>query len=83
VPTLPSGLKLALLTDHIMKPDRNWFRAPEEHFWYWAPTEEFTPPFSEGEGWEGTPVTAPVPETREEMKNHVRVCIGTDDGMMY
>ena len=37
MPILPSGLKLALYVGHIMEPDRNWFRAPKGHFWYWSP----------------------------------------------
>jgi hypothetical protein len=83
MPVLPSGLKLALLIDHIMEPDTNWFRAPEGHFWYWAPAEENPPPFSDKQVSENAPVTAPVPLSREAMKSYVRVCLGIEDGMMY
>ena len=83
VPTLPSGLELALLTDHIMEPDRNWFKAPEGHFWYWTPADENPPPFEPGQEWETSPTTAPIPTCREEMAQYIRVCIGLDNGMMY
>ena len=83
MPTLPSGIELALLTDHIMEPDRNWFKAPEGHFWYWTPADENPPPFNPDQEWEGIPTTAPVPTCREEMAQYIRVCIGLDNGMMY
>jgi hypothetical protein len=83
MPTLPSGLKLALLTDHIMEPDTNWFKAPKGEFWLWVPAEENPPPFSSGDVWEGVPSTAPVPISRKLMAKYIRVCIGLDNGMMY
>lgn len=84
MPTLPSGLKLALLIDHIMEPDRNWFRAPEGHFWYCVPDLAVNaPPFGpEDEGIQKY-VTAPVPRTIEEVKQFVRVCLGLPNGLMY
>jgi hypothetical protein len=83
MPTLPSGLKLAIYHGHIMEPDLNWFRAPEGHFWYWAAAEENPPPFSPEQVWESSPATAPVPIEREQMKQHIRVLIGRSDGKMY
>ena len=83
MPVLPSGLKLALLIDHIMEPDRNWFKAPENHFWLWTPAKENRPPFSPDQVWEQVPETAPIPSSREMMEKYVRVCIGLENGMMY
>jgi hypothetical protein len=83
MPTLPSGLKLAIYIGHIMKPDLNWFKAPEGHFWYWTPAEENPPPFSSGQVWEASPASAPVPVDREQMKQHVRVLIGLPNGNVY
>lgn len=83
MPVLPSGLKLALLIDHIMEPDRNWFKAPANSFWLWVPAEENPPPFSPEQVWEQVPQTAPIPSSREMMEKYVRVCIGLENGMMY
>ena len=83
MPTLPSGIELALLIDHIMEPDKNWFKAPEGHFWYWTPADENPPPFEPNQVWEGMPITAPIPTSRDEMALYIRVCIGLDNGMMY
>jgi hypothetical protein len=83
VPTLPSGIELALLVDHIMEPDRNWFKAPEGHFWYWTPADENTPPFDPNQEWEGVPTTASIPTCRDEMAQCIRVCIGLGNRMMY
>lgn len=83
MPTLPSGMKVALLIDHIMEPDINWFKATEGHFWYWTPAEENLPPFSPEDKFENVPTTAPVPETTESISKYIRVCIGLDNGNMY
>ena len=84
MPTLPSGLKLALLIDHIMEPDLNWFRAPEGHFWYEVPDLAVNaPPFAPDQESLQQYVTAPVPRTVDEVKAFVRVCIGLPNGMMY
>ena len=83
MPELPSGLKLALLIDHIMEPDLNWFKAREGHFWLWVPAPEYPPPFSPSQVWEQFPDTAPVPTTREMVAKYIRVCIGLESGMMY
>lgn len=83
MPTLPSGIYLALTIDHIMEPDRNWFRAPGGHFWYWTPAPEYSPPFFPDQVWEGMPKTAPIPTSREEAAKFIRVCIGLSNGKMY
>ena len=83
MPVLPSGLKVAIYKDHILPPDKNWFKAPENHFWYWTPAPENPPPFKPSDVWEATPVTAPIPRTREEMKQYIRVVISLPDGKMY
>ena len=76
-------MKIALLMDHIMEPDINWFKAPEGHFWFWTPADENPPPFKPEDESENVPTTAPVPDTIESMSNYIRVCIGLDNGMMY
>lgn len=82
--TLPSGIELGLLIAHILGPDRNWFKAPEGHFWYGVPDLEANqPPFGPEDEWLQKYVTAPVPKSRAEVEQYVRVCIGTDDEMMY
>ena len=83
MPVLPSGLKVAIYKDHILPPDKNWFKAPENHFWYWTPAPENPPPFKPSDVWEATPATAPIPKTREEMKQYIRVVISLPDGKMY
>lgn len=83
MPTLPSGLYLAVYKDHILPPDTNWFKAPEGHFWYWTPAPEFPPPFKPEDVSEAVPASAPLPKTREEMAKFVRVVIGLPDGKVY
>lgn len=83
MPLLPSGLKLALTIDHIMEPDRNWFKSPPGHFWYWTPTEKNIPPFSLDQKLESMPKTAPIPSSREAMECFVRVCIRLENELMY
>ena len=73
MPTLPSGLKLALYKGHIMEPDRNWVKAPEGHFWYWVPAEETPPPYVYKDDYELMPESAPVPESREAAGSYIRV----------
>lgn len=84
MPVLPCGLEVALLIDHIMEPDRNWFRAPDGRFWYLVPDLTANPPpFSPGDEWLQEYVTAPVPRMIDGVKQFVRVCIGLENGMMY
>lgn len=83
MPTLPSGLYLAIDRNHILEPDVNWFRAPKNHFWYWTPAPENPPPFAPEDKWEGVPTNAPVPTTREEMSKFIHVVIGLPNGNMY
>ncbi|PIW93755.1 MAG: hypothetical protein COZ86_04695 [Candidatus Moranbacteria bacterium CG_4_8_14_3_um_filter_41_13] len=83
MPTLPSGIKLALLIDHIMEPDINWFKAPAGNFWYWTPAPENSPPFEPDKVWEGMPISAPIPTSRKEMAEYIRVGIGLENGLMY
>ena len=83
MPTLPSGLILAIDKSSIMPPDTNWFRAPDGHFWYWTPAPENLPPFKPEDVWDAQPATAPVPTTIDEVKQYVRVVIGLPNGNMY
>lgn len=84
MPVLPSGLTLALTTFHIMKPDRNWFRAPEGHFWHTkVAIDETPPPFSPDSPVMEDYVTSPLPFTIDDLRPFVRVGIGLPDGMMY
>jgi hypothetical protein len=66
-----------------MQPDLNWFRAPEDHFWYWAPSEEYSPPFAPDPNMTFDAVTAPIPSTREAMEQFVRVLIYGPDDELY
>jgi len=84
MPMLPSGLQLALDTRHIMEPTTNWFRAPEGHFWFWTPdagTKE--PPFEFGYGFLQDAVTAPVPQSVDEVLPFVRVLLIIEDNKYY
>lgn len=81
--TLPSGLVIALSRRHIMEPDKNWFRAPDDHFWYWTPAPDNQPPFRPTDVWEAMPKNMPVPTSREEMAKYIHVVLGLPDGMMY
>lgn len=83
MPTLPSGLLLAIDKSSIMPPDTNWFRAPDGHFWYWTPVPENLPPFKPEDVWDAQPATAPIPKTIDEVKQYVRVVIGLPNGNMY
>ena len=83
MPTLPSGLYLAIDRQHIMEPDRNWFRAPDNHFWYWSPAPENPPPFKPTDMWEAIPQNAPIPSSREEMSQFIHVVIGLPDGKLF
>ena len=77
MPTLPSGLTLALTRTALFDPGRNWFECPFGHFWYWTP--DAAPP------WEANPVIlqsakhAPVPTNREEVKEFIHVEQIADD----
>jgi hypothetical protein len=83
MPVLSSGLSLAISKDHIMPPDRNWFRAPEGHFWFWVPDEDSIPPFTSGDVVMRKPATAPVPTSRKEMLCFIHVMFQQEDGCYY
>ena len=84
MPTLPSGLRLALDTRHIMEPTTNWFRAPEGHFWYWTPDASTKgPPFEFGCNLLQDAVTAPVPRCVDEVLPFVRVLLIREDNQFY
>ena len=74
MPILPSGLQLALSRDAFFDHGGNWFDCPEGHFWYWAPDPDMgPPPFDPDTEILQVAQPAPVPETREEVKQYVRV----------
>ena len=81
--TLPSGLTLMLDGSHIMEPDRNWFTAPDNYFWYMTPAEETLPPFTRDDSFFRRPETAPVPQSSEGVELYIAVVIGLTDGMVY
>ena len=81
--TLPSGLLLMLDGSAILEPDRNWFIAPENHFWYMTPADETLPPFAQNDIICRRPETAPVPQSREGVEPYIAVVIGLSDGMVY
>lgn len=84
MPVLPSGLKLALLNDHIVEPKENLSQTPEGHFWYGTPDLKANqPPFEHDKEYWQVFVTASIPTSAEEVKQYIRVCIGLPDGMMY
>jgi hypothetical protein len=82
VPTLPSGLDVALSRDAIIVHDGNWFSCPEGHFWYWEVDQEImgTPPFDPAEEIYQAPQYAKVPTTREEAARFIRVLEMKEEG---
>lgn len=84
MPMLPSGLRLALDTRHIMEPTTNWFRAPEGHFWFWTPDASAgEPPYEFGCDFLQDAVTAPVPRSVDEVMPFVRVLVILDGDQCY
>ena len=77
LPEFPSGKKFALSGMHIMEPDKNWFKAPEGHFWYWVPEDDSSPPFY-GK-FVQQPAHAPVPTDTSEMLKFIRVFIQNNE----
>jgi len=86
MPILSSGLNVYLSINNIMEPNLNWFKAPDGHFWYQAPHKDQPPPYKE-EGFDKVGFGfshAPVPQTREEMKEFVNVCfLGKDEKIWW
>ncbi len=81
---LPSGILIGSSALHIMEPDRNWVRAPENHFWHSIPDEDISPPpYTRDDTIMMQYVHAPIPESRDEMARYVHVTFGLPDGMMY
>jgi len=83
MPTLPSGLTVAIHKGHLIETDENWFHAPENHFWYWTPTEDNPPPFNSDDEWEAHPESGPAPRTMDEAKKYIRVVAELDNGNYY
>jgi hypothetical protein len=82
--TLPSGLIVWLSANHIMEPDRNWFKAPKNHFWHAIPDDEVnSPPFAREDTFIRRYVHSPIPASREEMAQYVHVNIGHSDDSLY
>lgn len=83
MPTLPSGLELALSRHALIKHNEQWFRCPEGHFWYWdAAPEMGPPPYSLKDEILQVPKHAPVPQNRAEAASFVRVLEMTEDGLL-
>jgi hypothetical protein len=81
MPTLPSGLRLALWNNALIEHDDNWFECPEGHFWYSAAAPEMgSPLFAHDEEVWTTPAHAPVPRDREEAKKFVQILEMAEDG---
>jgi hypothetical protein len=81
MPTLPSGLTLALWDQALIETDSNWFSCPEGHFWFYAAAPERGEPLfaKDQEVWTA-PVHAPTPRSREEVKRFVQVLEMEPDG---
>ncbi len=81
MPTLPSGLNLAISRHALFDHGGNWFTCPEGHFWYWEPDPEMGPaPFDPDAEITMIAKHAPVPKDREEAKQFVRVLEMRPDG---
>ena len=81
MPTLPSGLRLALWDNAIIEHDDNWFDCPDGHFWYSVATPEMgTPLFDKHEQIWTTPAHALAPRNREEAKQFVQILEMAEDG---
>ena len=82
MPELPSGLQLAVSRDALFDHGGNWFNCPEGHFWFWVPAPEIGhPPYDPNEDIESIAQHAPVPSTREEAKQFIRVLELNDSGL--
>jgi hypothetical protein len=83
LPQLPSGLNLAISRDALFDHGGNWFKCPDGHFWYWAPSPEMgNPPFDPDREITQVAEHAPVPKNREEVKRFVRVLEMREDGKL-
>ena len=81
MPTLPSGLNLAISRDALFDHGGNWFKCPEGNFWYWEPDPEIGPaPFDPDTEITLIAKHALVPKDREEAKKFVRVLEMRPDG---
>ena len=83
MPTLPSGLRLALSRDALFDHGGNWFACPADHFWYWMPDPELgPPPFDLGSEVLQVAQHAEVPSDRDAAKRFIRVLEFMDDGIL-
>ncbi len=83
MPTLPSGLRLALGDKLILKTvERNFFSCPEGHFWY----KNFDEP-PPGGYWDTQGMFAyahaEVPTTIEELSPYIQVLVKREDDSFY
>jgi hypothetical protein len=81
MPTLPSGLRLALWDDALIEHDDNWFDCPEGHFWYSTAAPEMGPPLFDANRVVLTmPTHALAPQSREEAARFVQILEMAEDG---
>jgi hypothetical protein len=81
MPTLPSGLNLALSSDALIDNGTNWFHCPVGHFWYWDIDPELGhPPFDLNSPVFAVPAHAPAPENRTDVRKFIRVLEMSKDG---
>jgi hypothetical protein len=74
MPKLPSGKEFAIARTALFDHGGNWFDCPEGHFWYWIPDPDINPPPCDPDSAVMQAAEhAPVPETREEVKNFIQV----------
>src|SRR5258706_1813016 len=81
MPTLPSGLRLALWDEALIEHDANWFECPDGHFWYSIAAPEMGSPLFDkaGQVWT-TPAHALAPRNHEEAAQFVQILEMADDG---
>jgi hypothetical protein len=81
MPELPSGLQLAISRDALFDHGGNWFTCPDGHFWFWVPAPEMgPPPFDLDAEIMQQAQHAPIPSSREEAKQYLRVLEMRPDG---
>lgn len=79
MPQLPSGLKIAISRHAILEPNREFFRCPEGNFWYQTPDLAINrPPFPRGAQIIMDFAHAPVPASRDEVKQYIFVIVDGD-----
>jgi hypothetical protein len=81
MPTLPSGLRLALWDEALIEHDANWFDCPDGHFWYSVAAPEMgSPLFDKNKQVWTTPAHALAPRNHEQAAQFVQILEMAEDG---